>query len=131
NYSLHYCGGVGGGTISADYFGAFADRIQQLLGADRQDPPFVGIMSNGTSGNINNVDFRGGQPRQPPFGQIHVVANAVAAEVFRSYQKIQHRDWVPLTVQQTEINLGVRLPSAAELGRARQIVSQAKGPVMR
>src|SRR6185503_19198919 len=45
NYSLHYCGGVGGGTISADYFGAFADRIQQLLGADRQDPPFVGIMS--------------------------------------------------------------------------------------
>ncbi|MBI3191156.1 MAG: neutral/alkaline non-lysosomal ceramidase N-terminal domain-containing protein, partial [Pedosphaera parvula] len=48
NYSLHYVGGVPGTTISADYCGAFADRIQELLGADRLDPPFVGIMSNGT-----------------------------------------------------------------------------------
>lgn len=60
NYSLHYVGGVGPGHISADYFGAFADRIQELLGADRLDPPFVGMMTNGTSGDINNVNFRGG-----------------------------------------------------------------------
>jgi hypothetical protein len=131
NYSLHYCGGVGPGTISADYYGVFADRIQELLGSDRQDPPFVGIMSNGTSGNINNVDFRGGQPKQPPYGQIHLVANAVAAEVFRLYQTVQHRDWVPLNVRQTEIKLGVRLPNQAEVERARQIIGQAKGPVMR
>ena len=38
NYSLHYVGGTGPGHISADYFGAFADRLQLLLGADRQDP---------------------------------------------------------------------------------------------
>ena len=37
NYSLHYVGGVGGGHVSADYFGIFADRIQELLGADRQE----------------------------------------------------------------------------------------------
>jgi hypothetical protein len=30
NYSLHYVGGVGANTISADYFAVFADRIQQL-----------------------------------------------------------------------------------------------------
>ncbi len=48
NYSLHYVGGVPVGHISADYFAVFADRIQELLKADRQDPPFVGIMSNGT-----------------------------------------------------------------------------------
>ena len=56
NYSLHYVGDVGPGHISADYFGVFADRIQQLLGADRQDPPFVGILCNGTSGDINNIN---------------------------------------------------------------------------
>ena len=39
NYSLHYVGGVGPGHISADYFAAFADRIQQLIGADHLDPP--------------------------------------------------------------------------------------------
>ena len=26
------------GDISADYYGVFADRIQEVLGADRQDP---------------------------------------------------------------------------------------------
>ena len=58
NYSLHYVGGVGQGHVSADYFALFADRIGQLLGADRLDPPFVGIMSNGTSGDVNNINFR-------------------------------------------------------------------------
>ena len=41
----------------------FADRMQELLGADRLDPPFVGIMSNGTSGDVNNIDFR--EPLRP------------------------------------------------------------------
>src|SRR5258706_437219 len=45
NYSLHYCGGVGLGVISADYYGAFAERLQQLLDADHEDPPFVAMMS--------------------------------------------------------------------------------------
>ena len=42
NYSLHYVGGVPKGHVSADYFAVFADRIQQLLSADRQTPAFVG-----------------------------------------------------------------------------------------
>ena len=46
NYALHYVGPRSGATISADYFGVFADRIQQLLGADRLDPPFVGMLRN-------------------------------------------------------------------------------------
>ena len=98
NYSLHYCGGIGLGVISADYYGAFADRLQQLLGADRQDPPFVGIMSNGTSGNINNVDFRGGQPKQPPFGQMRIVANRLgrATMWLRRRAGTPNGDWIGL-----------------------------------
>jgi len=128
NYSLHYCGGVGAGTISADYFGAFADRIQELLGADRQDPPFVGIMSNGSSGDINNINVRGGQPKQPPFGLIRLVANAVATEVHRVCQEISHHYWVPLDAATAEIHCGVRRPGPEELARARRILSQARGP---
>jgi neutral ceramidase len=67
NYSLHYVGGTGNGEVSADYYGMFANRMQQMLGADHQDMPFVAIMSNGTSGNINNVNFGGGErsPARP------------------------------------------------------------------
>src|ERR671925_774545 len=42
NYSLHYVGGVP--PLSADYFGAFAERIRTLLEADKTEPPFVGIL---------------------------------------------------------------------------------------
>ena len=72
NYSLHYVGGTGANEVSADYFAVFADRIQELLKADRLDPPFVGIMSNGTSGDINNINFRTPRP-----GKKRVRADAV------------------------------------------------------
>jgi neutral ceramidase len=124
NYSLHYCGGVGQGVISADYFGMFADRIQQLLGADHQDPPFVGLMANGTSGNINNVNFRGGQPRQPTFGQMRLVAHAVAEAVHREHQKVPFRDWAPLRTAQTELALGVRKPAPRDIELAQSVLSK-------
>ena len=57
NYSLHYVGGVRSGDVSADYFGYFAKFIEKKLGATEQTPPFVGILSNGTSGDVNNINF--------------------------------------------------------------------------
>ena len=128
NYSLHY---VGAGHFSADYFGAFADRIQQLLGADRQDPPFVGILSNGASGNINNIDFRQKRPADPPFSRMKAVANDVAAEALRVSSSSLRHDWVPLSVRQIEIELGVRRPTAEERDRARRIMVRAQGPSMK
>jgi hypothetical protein len=131
NYSLHYVGGVPGTTLSADYYGAFADRIQQLLGADRLDPPFVGIMSNGTSGDINNINFRGGQPAQPPYGQMRFVANEAAQEVMRALKDVQYHDHVSLGSAQQEILLGVRKADAAELEKAREVMRSSKHfPVM-
>src|SRR5690606_679506 len=101
NYSLHYVGGVPSGHISADYFAVFADRIQQLLNADRQDPPFVGIMSNGTSGDVNNINFRGPAEKHPPYAKMKIVAEDVAQEVMRVYKTIEHHAWVPLKAAQT------------------------------
>jgi neutral ceramidase len=123
NYSLYYVGGVPVGDISSDYYGAFADRIQQLIGADRQDPGFVGIMCNGTSGDINNINVRRPHSNTTPYGQIHVVANAVAAEVYRVYQTLQYHDWVPLRIEQKEIKIGVRHPDEADIEHAQKILA--------
>jgi hypothetical protein len=127
NYSLHYVGTSRENDISADYYGAFADRIQQLLDADRLDPPFVALLSNGTSGNINNINFRKKSAPLAPYEQIRIVAGAVAAEAQRVCQTLQYRDWVPLGVQQAEIQLGVRLPSPEEVARAEAVLAKAKG----
>lgn len=131
NYSLHYVGGTGSGEVSADYFGMFADRMNELLAKDSQHPSFVAIMSNGTSGDINNIDFRGGQHKPTePYGQMKVVANTVAAEVYKVIQNMQYQDWVSLDAKQKEITIGVRKPSQEEVQRAKQIMSGVSGPVM-
>jgi len=124
NYSLHYVGGVPAGHISADYFGMFADRIQQLLGADRLAPPFVGIMSNGTSGDVNNIDFRKPAERRPPYAKMREVADLVAAKVFEAHQKIEFHDWVPLGMAQREITLAVRKPTEEQLAYARRVLEK-------
>ena len=99
NYSLHYVGDVGPGHVSGDYFAAFADRMQQLLQADRLDPPFVAMMSNGTSGNINNVNFRAaGGAATPPYTRIRSVANVVADAAMKALEKAEYHDWVPLAM---------------------------------
>lgn len=132
NYSLHYVGGTGDGEVSADYYGMFADRMDELIGKHMDHPPFVAIMSNGTSGDINNVDYSGGQYRpSEPYGQMKVVANTVAAEVYKVIQSIQYKDWVDLEAKQKEITVGVRKPSGEELERAKKIMSEAEGPIMK
>jgi hypothetical protein len=131
DYSLHYVGGVPGTDISADYFGAFCRRIGQLLGTDGLEPPFVAMLANGTSGDINNINFRQKQPAKKPYEQINLVAEAVAREAQRVYQTLQFRDWVPLSVGQMEIQLRMRLPNEAELMRAEEILEKAKGRELR
>lgn len=126
NYSLHYCGGVPGGTFSADYFGAFCNRIEELLGAGRQVPPFVAALSNGTSGDCNNINFRERAPSEPPFARIHRVANDVADAALSAYKSIEWHDWVALRSAQKEIQLGVRKPNAEELAKAKERLAVAE-----
>lgn len=130
NYSLHYVGGTGGGDVSADYYGAFAARLAQLLGSDSADPPFVGIMSNGTSGNINNINFREKPETRAPYSQIRKVAELLAVEAARVAGTIEYHAWVPLAMREARLRLARRSTPRDEVARARFVLSQAKGPVL-
>ena len=126
NYSLHYVGG--NPNLSADYFGAFADRIAQLLGQENGSGPFVAIMSNGTSGDVNNINFGGPAPgKQKPGEQIKLVADSVAKTVLAAYKKIKFSDNVTLAGVAKDIELGVRKPDEADLKRSWEILEQNKG----
>lgn len=82
-YSLHYIGGVKFGDISADYFGVFCEALKQLQpeSPDAVSAPFVGMLANGTSGDINNVDFRGGRTSTGPYEKMKIVGRDVAEKV--------------------------------------------------
>ena len=75
NYSLHYVGGVPAEIVSADYFGEFARLMRSRVGGDEA---FVAMMSNGTSGDINNIPFLVNRPPREPFEQIRIVAQKAA-----------------------------------------------------
>ena len=133
NYSLHYVGGVPAHALSADYFGEFARHLSRLIQEDTDAPkakyPFVAIMSNGTSGDINNINFFEGMPTQRPFEQIRCVAADVADSAHAALKHVKYLDWVPLQVAQTEVELGVRRPDSAAILRAKKILQEAgEGP---
>lgn len=124
NYSLHYVGGVPGGHISADYFAVFADRIREMLNADRQSPPFVGIMSNGTSGDVNNINYGKAPEKNPPYAKMQRVAEDVAKEVFRVQKTIKFHNWVPLAASRENLTLKVRKPDQKMIDRAKKVLAR-------
>ncbi|MFK5924462.1 MAG: neutral/alkaline non-lysosomal ceramidase N-terminal domain-containing protein [Verrucomicrobiota bacterium] len=108
NYSLHYVGGAAVGEISADYFGMFANRMGELLRAESEFPPFVGIMSNGTSGDVNNSDRRKKSQRRAPYEKMKEVAEKLAQGVAKAHQGITFHDWVPLGAASRKLPLKPR-----------------------
>ena len=132
NYSLHYVGGHP--AVSADYYAAFANDIGRRLGAGdvryRGKPAFVGIMSNGTSGNINNNDIRRPSTyRLKGPDRIAATARSVADAALEAYATIEWSATAPLDSIEEDLTLGVRKASPSELARAREILATTpKGP---
>jgi hypothetical protein len=126
NYSLHYVGGVQSGDVSADYFGYFAKYIEQKLGAQDQSPPFVGILSNGTSGDVNNINFtqKGGK-RYQRYEKMQEVAEKVASRVYEAHQTIKYHNWVPLGAAVAKLPLKLRKPTPEMLAHFEKVKSEA------
>ena len=112
NYSLHYVGGVRSGDVSADYFGYFAKFVAKKLGATDQSPPFVGILSNGTSGDVNNINFSKASTRKyQSYEKMQEVAAKVASRVYEAHQQLEFHDWARLGAAETRLALKVRQPT--------------------
>ncbi len=107
-YSLHYVGGVGSGDISADYFGMFCSTLTKLVNARDQEPPFVPMMANGTSGDINNINFRNPRPSKPAYAQMRFVGEDVAAKVHAALAQVQWKDRAELDARYRELELSWR-----------------------
>ncbi|MEA3225262.1 MAG: hypothetical protein U9Q07_04870, partial [Planctomycetota bacterium] len=116
NYSTHYAGAP---ALSADYFAVFAGEIGRLIGAKGDKPHFVGIMSNGTSGDANCSDFT--RSRRRKYDCVSV-GRDVARVAFEAYKTIEYHDWVPLEMREQLLTLDVRLPTEEEVAAAREFV---------
>ena len=119
-YSLHYVGGVSGRAISADYFGVFCEELARLAGAGEDGPPFVALLANGTSGDINNINFRQIEPRRPAYEKMRLVGRDVAARVHGAMAGVAWRDRAELAASYRELPLAWRTISPELLQWARE-----------
>jgi len=120
NYSLHYVGGVPEGMISADYFGEFARLMHSRAGGE----DFVAMMSNGTSGDINNISFLVARPPRKPFEQIQIVAQKAAETAWRAHATIEaHRQDARLGMIQREVTLKRRRPTDEQMAAAKAVLA--------
>lgn len=128
NYSLHYVGGVGPGHVSADYFGVFARRVAELLEADRQEPPMVAMLSNGTSGDVNNNNLTGPGERLAPYEKMRLVADDVARAALASVKNAAWRDAAPLAAVRRDPLVGSRTLAPEQIERARAVLAAPADP---
>ncbi len=132
NYSLHYVGGIPKvvdekgkvfGMASADYYGEFSRVMPYRVGGSNPPENFVAMMTNGTSGDINNIDFHSKRAPRAPFEQIRVVANKTADAAWRAVKKIETYDENPLVAtRQREVTLNYRKPSDEAVAKALELL---------
>ncbi len=117
NYSTHYAGAP---PLSADYFGVFCRLIREHIGAGEVAPPFVGMLSNGTSGDANCLDFNHAGRKFDRF----TVAQDVAQAAQAAYKGIKYYDWVPLVTEEKLLTLEVRMPNVEEVAEAKAYIAE-------
>lgn len=129
NFSVHYCGGYAGGLVSADYFGVYSRRLEAGLTSGDDDAAFVGIMSNGTSGDTGSFrQTEGGS--SAPWTRMEHFGNLLADQTLELLNGIEHRAPQTLDVAYGELPLNVRKPDDARLAWAEELlaVPNAEGP---
>lgn len=136
NYSLHYVGGIPTttdekgkviGMASADYYGEFARVMPFRIGGSKPPENFVAMMTNGTSGDINNIDFYSTRAPRAPFEQVRVVAGKTADAAWRAVKKIETYDENPVVaMRQREVELTYRNMSVEEVEHALRLLELPK-----
>ncbi|MCE9554641.1 MAG: c-type cytochrome [Planctomycetes bacterium] len=86
------------------------------------DPPFVAIMSQGTSGDLMWMDY--GAPK--PSITMKQYADEVADVAYGAWQKIHFRGDAPLKMEEAKVTFRRRTPDAARLAWAKPIVEEIK-----
>lgn len=126
NYALHYVTGVPRqmvdgremGMVSADYFGEFARIMPYRLGGSSPPENFVAMMTNGTSGDINNNAFGITRAPRAPFEQVRIVASKAADAAWRATRDIEYDDNPLIATRQREVELTYRAVNQSQVERA-------------
>ncbi len=112
NYAMHY---FGSSAISADACGRFGDKFEALLEASEVHPNFVGMLSQGTSGDSMWMDYN--KPKVKI--SLDQYTERLAQAALSGFRTIQFHDWAPLAMAEQTLTLRRRTPDENRLAWAK------------
>ncbi len=121
NYSVHYVGGFKRNCVSADYFACFAEEMGKLLNTEKpagDHPPFVGIMSNGNSGNMSPATVR-----PAGYDGMRKVGRTLAEAALGLYNSASYSRNSDVIMIEERLELGVRKPDAQRIQWAKDVLA--------
>ena len=94
--------------------------MESRIGAQEGGPPFVAIMSQGTSGDLHWMDY--GRPKS----DLTIDAYADAVATWRTWRtrSVTHLEWAPLAMAEARLTLRRRVPDADRLAWARRVAAE-------
>jgi len=117
NYANHYYGAP---LVSGDFAGRFGLKLGELLEATNQQPGFIGLMSQGTSGDSMWMDYS--RPKMDV--GLDAYTTAIAKIAFNAYQSIRHESNITLAMAEETLKLNRRVPDDARLKWAQELAAQ-------
>ncbi|MBI4626942.1 MAG: neutral/alkaline non-lysosomal ceramidase N-terminal domain-containing protein [Verrucomicrobia bacterium] len=122
-YSLHYAGDSGPAHISADYFGMFCEALKRRQSAPEDDPPFVALMANATSGDVglNQAKY----PKKGNYERSRIVANDLAEKVHGALARVTWKDHAELGARFREPGIAWRPIEPELLEWAKEVEARA------
>ncbi|HOB74419.1 MAG TPA: hypothetical protein PKG54_07825 [Phycisphaerae bacterium] len=117
NFAMHP-DTVGGQYFSADYPGVLARQLAAYKGED-----MVTLFANGACGNINHVDVNWADRQRGP-QEAHRIGTILAAEVLRTYKKVQPLAGHDLRIRREIVKLPLPPVTEEEAAKARETVQR-------
>lgn len=126
-YSLHYAGDSGPAHISADYFGFFCEELKRLQNTPEDDPPFVALMANATSGDVglNQGRYRHLDKSKGYYQRSRAVGNDVAAKVNAALTRMAWQPQAELAARFREAEIAWRPIEPELLAWAKEVEARA------
>jgi len=122
NYNLHYVGDFSPGMIAGDYFAAFEKSLMDSVSCAND---FVGVMTNGTSGDVNIWDFLGAYSFPAGIGEkSNWIGASLAKKLTENLQEVCWENRGDLNAFYEEIEVSTRKPSLEEYNRAKTTLQQ-------
>ena len=120
NFSMHYFSGHAG--ASADYFGLFCRSMEARLAPSEES--FVGILSQGTSGDLWWGDYRRAERRR---WSMEEFTEQLLDAVMDAYPSIEYEDSSSLAMAEERLQIARRLPDQGRLAWARKQLDAMAG----